>query len=71
MFKKASLRVCEHEPDCLSSREMQTVEDSIVAVVERIAGGFFDPDPKSSFECGRCSFDFVCSPEGEEAGEDG
>ncbi|MBI5115375.1 ATP-dependent helicase [Candidatus Poribacteria bacterium] len=60
MFKKASLSVCEGEPDCLSDEEMKEVERSIVDVVMRIAAGPFAHAPKSSFECSRCPFAFVC-----------
>ncbi|UCD58267.1 MAG: hypothetical protein JSV16_03905, partial [Candidatus Hydrogenedentota bacterium] len=63
MFKKSSLRVCEGEPDCLSAEDMQAVEESIVAVIDRIAGGALGPEPRSSFECKRCSFDLVCDAE--------
>ncbi len=70
MFKKSSLRVCEDKPDCLSAGDMQVVQESIVAVVNRIAAGEFDPKPKSSFECARCSFDCVCNLERQDAEQD-
>jgi len=61
MFKKASLGVGEGSPELLSAEEIEATEESIVEVVRRIAAGRFEPHPKSSYECSRCSFDIICS----------
>jgi len=71
MFKQSSLRVGEGEPDLLSSKDMEAVEQSIVDIVGRIASGNFDPSPKSSFDCRRCSFDFICTAAEESEPDEG
>ncbi|GAB4341363.1 MAG: hypothetical protein Kow0099_18000 [Candidatus Abyssubacteria bacterium] len=59
MFKKGRLGVGPGA-DRLSDEEMQTVKESIVAVVKRIEGGEFPPNPKTAYHCATCSFDLVC-----------
>jgi ATP-dependent helicase/DNAse subunit B len=60
MFKKSSLDIGDDAPDSLSDDEIKTIEETIVDIVGQICEGEFASEPKASYECTRCSFDFMC-----------
>jgi DNA helicase-2/ATP-dependent DNA helicase PcrA len=59
MFKKGLLEVGGGVAE-LSDEEMNTVEETIKAVVSQIESGVFSPNPKTAYHCTTCSFDLVC-----------
>ncbi len=61
LFKKGSVRVNEEGVDSLTSEEIRSAEQSIVAVVKDIAAGKFEPRPISRHECSRCVFGEICN----------
>jgi ATP-dependent exoDNAse (exonuclease V) beta subunit len=61
MFKRSSLRIGQDNPDSLSAEEMAEAEGNIIAVVQRIAAGNFEPLPITAYECTRCAFGGVCA----------
>lgn len=67
LFKKSALGVGGDEPDSLTSHDMEVAEESIIGIVELICGGSYAAEPKSPFECARCSFDFICDVVDEDA----
>jgi RecB family exonuclease len=65
MFKRATLCVGNGGADCLSNEELRIVERDIAGVIGRIVAGDFEPRPRQSYDCRWCSFDIICSSQGE------
>lgn len=68
-FKRSGLCVGDHDAEALSAKDMEDVEKAVSEIVATISAARFEPQPRSAYECGRCSFQFLCDPENEDGPE--